>query len=156
MELSKLRPAAGSVRKTKRIARGQGSGHGGTATRGHKGAQSRSGFKNKRNFEGGQMPIQMRLPKRGFKNPNRVAFVPINLERLQEMAEKFNTDTIDLDFLHANRIIRRRDKVKILGTGELNTKISVTAHACSTSAKEAIEAKGGTVNLLQSAQEGAE
>jgi large subunit ribosomal protein L15 len=148
MELHNLKPAAGSVKKRKRIARGEGSGHGGTATRGHKGAKSRSGFKRKRNFEGGQMPLQMRLPKRGFKNPNRVAYVPINVERLQAIAEKYQLDTIDPDVLVKNGIVGKEDKIKILGRGELTAKLSVTAHACSASAKEAIEKQGGSVNLV--------
>lgn len=148
MELHNLKPAAGSVKSRKRIARGQGSGKGGTATRGHKGAKSRSGWKSKRNFEGGQMPIQMRLPKRGFKNPNRVAYVPINLERLQEIADKYKLDTIDVEALISAGIVRKNDKVKILGTGELSTKLAVSAHAISASAQKAIEASGGSVNLV--------
>lgn len=148
MELHNLKPAAGSIKSRKRIARGQGSGKGGTATRGHKGAKSRSGFKSKRGFEGGQMPIQMRLPKRGFKNPNRVEFVPINLERLQAIAIKFKLETIDLDALISAGIVRKNDKVKILGTGDLTAKLAVSAHAVSASAKEAIEALGGSVNLV--------
>lgn len=148
MELHNLKPASGSIKSRKRIARGQGSGKGGTATRGHKGAKSRSGFKSKRGFEGGQMPIQMRLPKRGFKNPNRVEFVPINLERLQAIAIKFKLETIDLDALISAGIVRKNDKVKILGTGDLTAKLAVSAHAVSASAKEAIEALGGSVNLV--------
>ena len=148
MKLNSLKPASGAVRSKKRIARGQGSGKGGTATRGHKGAKSRSGYKRKRNFEGGQMPIQMRLPKRGFKNPNRVSFVPINLERLEAIAEKYNTKTIDMELLKSNRIIRKTDLVKVLGTGELNSALNVTVNAISASAKEAIEGKGGSVNLV--------
>lgn len=148
MELHNLRPAKGSTKKRKRIARGQGSGRGGTSTRGHKGAKSRSGYKQKRNFEGGQMPLQMRLPKRGFKNINRVSYVPINLERLQAIADKFNTDTIDFETLVAQNIVSKTDKVKILGDGELTSKINVKAHAISASAKEAIEALGGSVNLV--------
>ena len=148
MELHNLKPAAGSVKSRKRIARGQGSGKGGTATRGHKGAKSRSGWKSKRNFEGGQMPIQMRLPKRGFNNPNRVAYVPINLERLQEIADKYKLDTIDVEALISAGIVRKNDKVKILGTGELSTKLAVSAHAISASAQKAIEASGGSVNLV--------
>ncbi len=148
MELHNLKPAAGSIKSRKRIARGQGSGKGGTATRGHKGAKSRSGWKSKRGFEGGQMPIQMRLPKRGFKNPNRVAYVPINLERLQEISLKYKLETIDLDALTSAGIVRKNDKVKILGTGELTAKLAVTAHAVSSTAKEAIEALGGSVNLV--------
>lgn len=148
MELHNLKPAAGSVKSRKRIARGQGSGRGGTSTRGHKGAKSRSGWKSKRNFEGGQMPIQMRLPKRGFKNPNRVAYVPINVERLQEIADKYKLDTIDLEALISTGIVRKNDKVKILGSGELSAKLAVSAHAVSASAQKAIEACGGSVNLV--------
>ncbi|MBX2876770.1 MAG: 50S ribosomal protein L15 [Saprospiraceae bacterium] len=148
MELHNLKPAAGSVKSRKRIARGQGSGKGGTSTRGHKGAKSRSGWKSKRNFEGGQMPIQMRLPKRGFKNPNRVAYVPINVERLQEIADKYKLDTVDLEALISAGIVRKNDKVKILGSGELSAKLAVSAHAISASAQKAIEACGGSVNLV--------
>ena len=107
MELHNLRPAKGATKSRKRIARGQGSGHGGTATRGHKGQKSRSGYSRKRNFEGGQMPIQMRLPKRGFKNPNRTVYKPINLDRLQEISEKYKTTSIDIDMLLANGIISK-------------------------------------------------
>ncbi|MCB0559626.1 MAG: 50S ribosomal protein L15 [Lewinellaceae bacterium] len=149
MELHSLKPAAGSVKKRKRIARGIGSGHGRTATRGHKGAKSRSGFKEKRNFEGGQMPLQMRLPKIGFKNPNRSAFTPINLARLQEISEKYNLDTIDLAALIESGIVRKNDKVKILGGGELKAKLTVQAHAFSASAKQAIEALGGTITAAE-------
>jgi len=148
MELHNLKPAAGSVKSRKRIARGQGSGKGGTATRGHKGAKSRSGWKSKRNFEGGQMPIQMRLPKRGFKNPNRVAYVPINVERLQEIADKYKLETVDVEALVSAGIVRKNDKVKILGSGELSAKLAVSAHAVSASAQKAIEACGGSVNLV--------
>jgi large subunit ribosomal protein L15 len=148
MKLHTLKPAKGAVKKRKRIARGQGSGHGGTSTRGHKGAKSRSGFKNKRNFEGGQMPMQMRVPKRGFKNRNRVAYVPINLDRLVEIVEKYRLEAIDLDSLIKLGIVGKKDKVKILGGGELTSGLSVSAHAFSASAREAIEAAGGTVNLV--------
>ncbi len=148
MELHSLKPAKGAVKQGKRIARGQGSGRGGTSTRGHKGAKSRSGYSRKRNFEGGQMPLQMRLPKRGFKNPNRVAFVPLNLARLQAIHDKYKVDTIDMDTLVANGIVKKTDKVKILGLGELKTKLNVTAHACSETAKAAIEAQGGSVNIV--------
>ncbi|MCP3930188.1 MAG: 50S ribosomal protein L15 [Bacteroidetes bacterium] len=148
MELHNLKPAAGAVKRRRRIARGQGSGKGGTSTRGHKGQKSRSGYKTKRNFEGGQMPLQMRLPKRGFKNPNRVAFVPINLHRLQEISEKYNLETIDFDALVANGIVGKGDKVKVLGRGEITTKLAVSVHAVSASAKEAIETAGGAVELI--------
>ena len=148
MELHNLRPAKGSVKSKKRIARGQGSGRGGTSTRGHKGAKSRSGYSRKRNFEGGQMPIQMRLPKRGFKNIIRVAYVPINVERLQAIAEKYNLASIDMEALVANGIVKKTDRVKILGKGELTTKMDVSVHACSASAKQSIEKLGGSVNLV--------
>ena len=148
MELHSLKPAAGSVKKGKRIARGQGSGRGGTSTRGHKGAKSRSGYKSKRNFEGGQMPLQMRLPKRGFKNPNRVESVPLNLSRLQAISEKHDLTTIDMETLVASGIVRKNDRVKILGRGELKVKLSVNVHAISDAAKTAIEGAGGSVNLV--------
>lgn len=148
MKLSNLKPAKGSVKSKKRIARGQGSGHGGTATRGHKGAKSRSGFKNKRNFEGGQMPLQMRLPKRGFKNPNRTEYVVLNLDRLQEIADKYGMTDITFDALVENNIVRKGDLVKVLGRGELSSTVSVGVHAISESAKKAIEDKGGSVNLV--------
>ena len=148
MELHSLKPAAGSVKKRKRIARGTGSGRGGTSTRGHKGAKSRSGYSRKRNFEGGQMPLQMRLPKRGFKNPNRVEFVPLNLARLQEIADKYNLNTINMETLVANGIVRKNDKVKILGRGELKASLSINVHAISESAKSAVESSGGSVNLV--------
>lgn len=148
MELHNLRPAKGAVKKGKRIARGQGSGHGGTATRGHKGQKSRSGWKSKRAFEGGQMPLQMRLPKRGFKNINRKEYVAINLQRLQAIYDKYKMDTIDIKTLMDAGIVRRNDKVKILGGGEINSKINITAHAYSEAAKTAIESKGGTINVI--------
>lgn len=148
MELHNLKPAIGSVRSRKRIARGQGSGSGGTAGKGHKGDKSRSGAKEKRNFEGGQMPIQMRLPKRGFKNVNRVEYVPINLARLQAMSDKFQVAQIDMEWLISNGVISKNDKVKILGAGELTAALAVSAHACSETARKAIEEKGGSVNLV--------
>ncbi len=148
MDLSNLTPAKGSIKKRKRIARGQGSGHGGTSTRGHKGQKSRSGYSRKRNFEGGQMPLQMRLPKRGFKNPNRVPYTGINLERLQAIADKYNLTTIDIDALIANGIVRKGDLVKILGGGEISAKLSISAHGCSETAKQKIEAQGGSINLV--------
>lgn len=148
MELHSLKPAAGSVKSRKRIARGQGSGRGGTSTRGHKGAKSRSGYKSKRAFEGGQMPLQMRLPKRGFKSPNRVEYVAMNVGQLQAISEKYSVDTIDVATLLKLGIIKKTDQVKVLGTGELTAKLTVTAHACSATAKAAIEAQGGTVTIL--------
>ena len=148
MELNNLKPAPGSTKNRKRIARGHGAGTGRTATRGHKGAKSRSGFKYKRNFEGGQTPLQMRLPKRGFNNPNRTVYAAINLDRLQEIVDKFGLKEVDPASLAANGIIRKKDKVKILGGGELSGKLKVTAHAFSASARESIEKNGGSVNLV--------
>lgn len=147
MELHTLKPAKGSTKNKTRIARGQGSGKGGTSTRGHKGQKSRSGYSRKRNFEGGQMPLQMRLPKRGFKNPNRVTYKPLNVSRLQEIADKYKVDTIDMDFLISNGIVAKTDKVKILGEGELSGALNVSVHAYSKSAKEAIEGKSGKANV---------
>ncbi len=148
MELHTLKPAKGAVRKRKRIGRGQGSTRGGTSTRGHKGQKSRSGYSRKRNHEGGQMPLQMRVPKRGFKNYNRVAYVPINLKRLQEIADKYKLTIIDIDALVTRGIVTKNDKVKILANGELKNSLTVTAHACSAAAKTAIEEKGGQINLV--------
>jgi len=148
MELHNLKPASGSTKSRKRIARGQGSGHGGTATRGHKGDKARSGFKNKRNFEGGQTPLQRRLPKRGFKNVNHLEYVPINLNRLQYLAEKYQIISIDIETLIAHGIVKKTDKVKILGRGELKAALTISAHAISATAKHTIEELGGSVNLV--------
>ena len=148
MNLSNLQPAKGSVKKVKRIGRGQGSGHGGTSTRGNKGAGQRSGTKTKRGFEGGQMPLQRRLPKHGFKNLFRKEYEVINLGRLQEFSDKHNLSTVDRDSLVKHGIIRKKDRVKILGNGELKSKLDVKVNAISESAKKAIEAAGGTVNLV--------
>lgn len=151
MKLSNLKPAKGSVSKRKRIARGPGSGHGGTSTRGHKGAKSRSGYSRKRGFEGGQMPIQMRLPKRGFKNTNRryksyhtQNYVVFNLSQLSAHAEKYNLDTIDAATLYELGIIAKNDMYKVLGDGEINKALKVSANRFSKSAKEAIQKAGGT------------
>ncbi len=148
MELHNLKPAKGSVKSSTRVGRGQGSGKGGTSTRGHKGAKSRSGWSKKRNFEGGQMPLQMRLPKRGFKNPNRVEFVTFNVSSLAEISDKYGLSEISTAALYEKRIIKKTDKVKILGNGDLSKKVSVTVDAISASAKEKIEAKGGTVTIV--------
>lgn len=148
MELHNLKPAAGATKKRKRIARGQGSGHGGTSTKGHKGDKSRSGHKDKRNFEGGQMPLQMRLPKVGFKNPNRVEYVALNLEQVQAMADKLQVTTIDMDTLRNEGFISRTERVKLLARGEVTAKVTLTVNAASAAAKEAIEKAGGTVNLV--------
>ena len=143
MNLNNLTPAKGSVKKQKRIARGQGSGHGGTSTRGHKGAKSRSGYSTKIGFEGGQMPLQRRVPKFGFKNINRVEYKAINLDIIQSLIERKNVTEITPEILRNNGIISRNDLVKILGRGELSTKINVTAHKFSDTAKAGIEAQGG-------------
>ena len=150
MDLSNLQPAAGSVKnKGKRVGRGQGSGKGGTATRGHKGAKSRSGYSKKLGFEGGQMPLQRRVPKFGFKNINRKEYQGINIDTLQQLVdEKKIKGSIDFDTMIDLRLIRKNDLVKILGRGELNAKLKVTAHKFSASAKEAIEATGGEVVTL--------
>jgi len=148
MKLNTLKPAAGSVKKPKRIGRGQGSGRGGTSTRGHKGAKSRSGYSQKMGFEGGQMPLQRRVPKFGFKNINRVAYKSINLDTLEELIEKYKTKKIDVDFLKKHGMAGKKDQIKILGRGELKTKVEITAHAFSASAKEAIEKVGGTATTL--------
>lgn len=148
MELHNLKPAKGAVHKEKRIGRGQGSGKGGTAGKGHNGAKARTGHNEKRGFEGGQTPLQRRVPKRGFKNPNRVEFTALNLDRIQEIVEKYNTTDITLEALQANGIIGKNEKVKVLGRGELSSTVNVTAHAVSATAKQAIEEKGGSVNLV--------
>ena len=148
MNLSNLRPAVGSIKTKKRIGRGQGSGRGGTSTRGHKGAQSRSGYSKKIGFEGGQMPLQRRVPKFGFKSLNRIEYVGVNLDVLQELADKFNLTSIDLDTLKQHGLMSKKDLVKILGRGELKAKLDITAHAYSATAKESIEAAGGTIVKL--------
>ena len=145
MDLSNLKPAKGSVKTRKRVGRGQGSGRGGTSTRGHKGAQSRSGYSRKQGFEGGQMPLQRRLPKFGFKPLNRVEYNGINLDVLQALSEKHNTSDMNLDFFREHGLASKNDRIKILGRGELKSKINVTAHAFSASAKTAIENAGGTI-----------
>ncbi|GAF02626.1 50S ribosomal protein L15 [Saccharicrinis fermentans] len=148
MDLSNLKPAEGSTKTRKRIGRGQGSGHGGTSTRGHKGAKSRSGYSRKIGFEGGQMPLQRRVPKFGFKNINRVDYKAINIDLLQQLAEKNNLSVIDVDVLREAGFISKNDRVKILGNGNITAKIEVKAHAFSKSAVSAIEAAQGTVVKL--------
>jgi large subunit ribosomal protein L15 len=149
MELHNLTPAPGSIKKGKRIARGQGSGHGGTSTKGHKGQQSRSGYSKKRHHEGGQMPLQMRIPKVGFNSPNRTEYIGINLDQLQSFATKHNVDTVTLDLLRKTNFIKKRDLVKILGRGELSAPVTVEVHAVTAAARAAIEAKGGTITIVQ-------
>ena len=148
MDLSNLRPAKGSVKKGKRLGRGQGSGKGGTSTRGHKGAKSRSGYSKKIGFEGGQMPLQRRLPKYGFKNINRKEYKGINLSTLQTLAESNNLEKIDFEMLVLAGLVSKNHQVKILGKGTLERKLEVHAHAFSKSAVEAIEAKKGTAVIL--------
>jgi large subunit ribosomal protein L15 len=148
MELHNLKPAEGSTHREKRIGRGQGSGHGGTSTRGHKGAKSRSGYSKKVGFEGGQMPIQRRLPKYGFKNINRVEYKAVNISTLQTLADKLGINVINPQVLKENGIISSKDLIKILGNGELTSKLEVTANKFSKSAVEIIEAKGGKVVTL--------
>ncbi len=148
MDLSNLKPAKGSIKSDKRIGRGQGSGRGGTSTRGHKGAKSRSGYSRKFGFEGGQMPLQRRVPKFGFKNINRVEYKAINIEVLQVLAEKSGVTVINPEFLISVRAARKNDRIKILGNGSLTSKLEVKAHAFSKSAVEAIEASQGTVVKL--------
>ncbi|MEN9948799.1 MAG: hypothetical protein RL106_1622 [Bacteroidota bacterium] len=148
MKLNTLKPAEGSIKNRKRIGRGEGSGHGGTSTRGHKGAGSRSGNKRKIGFEGGQMPLQRRLPKYGFRNFNRVEYKGINLDTLSMLAEKFNLTEITHEILVQNGICSKNDLVKILGRGELKGKMNVSAHGFSEAAKAAIENGGGVVTVL--------
>lgn len=149
MNLSNLKPAKGSVKSKKRIARGQGSGHGGTATRGHKGQKSRSGYSKKVGFEGGQMPLQRRVPKFGFKNINRVDYKGINLDTIQALVDaKKIKDEVTFEILLANGLVRKNELVKILGRGALTAKLNVTAHKFTATAQAAIEASGGTAKNL--------
>ncbi len=148
MNLNNLKPASGSVKKEKRIARGQGSGHGGTSTRGHNGAKSRSGYKSKIGFEGVQMPLQRRVPKFGFKNINRVEYKVINLDVIQNLVDKKNITEFTLDVYSDNGLASGNDLVKVLGRGELNAAVKVTAHKFSASAKTNIESKGGSITEL--------
>ncbi|HTX88492.1 MAG TPA: 50S ribosomal protein L15 [Bacteroidales bacterium] len=148
MDLSNLKPAKGSTKKVKRIGRGQGSGKGGTSTRGHKGAQSRSGYSKKVGFEGGQMPLARRVPKFGFKNFNRVEYKGINLDVIQALSEKLDTTVITREVLVKSGYVSKNDRIKILGRGELKAKLEITAHAYSASAKKAIESLGGVANTL--------
>ncbi len=148
MDLSNLKPAKGSTKKVKRIGRGQGSGHGGTSTRGHKGAKSRSGYSKKLGYEGGQMSLVRRVPKFGFKNFNRVEYKGINLDVLQQLAEKNQITVITRESLIQSGYVSKNDRIKILGRGELKVKLEITVHAFSASAKKAIEELGGVANTL--------
>ncbi|MCX6319980.1 MAG: 50S ribosomal protein L15 [Bacteroidetes bacterium] len=149
MKLHQLKPAKGATHKDKRIGRGDGSGHGGTSTKGTKGGQSRAGYKSKMAHEGGQMPIQRRIPKRGFKNPHRIEYKVLNLGQIAQLAEKYNITEFSLENLYINGLIAQTDRVKILGNGELNGKYSFKVNAISEKAKAAIEAAGGTVEIVK-------
>ncbi len=148
MNLSTLKPAEGSTKNRKRIGRGTGSGRGGTSTRGHKGAQSRSGYSSKPGFEGGQMPLQRRLPKVGFKNINRKEFHGINLDTISKLAEEKGLEMIDKAILISNGLASKNDRIKILGRGEITKKIQIKANAFSETAKSAIEAQGGVAEII--------
>ncbi len=148
MKLHTLKPADGATKNNKRLGRGQGSG-GSTAGRGHKGAQSRSGYKKKFGFEGGQMPLQRRIPKFGFKNNNKVYFKAINLDALEELAQKTKAPALSLQLMVENGIVGKKDRVKVLGRGELKSKVSVEAHAFSETATKAIETAGGSATTVK-------
>ncbi len=149
MDLTNLKPAKGSVKREKRIGRGEGSSRGGTSTRGHKGAKSRSGYSRKRGFEGGQMPLQRRVPKFGFKNINSKEFKAINIETLQALAESLGITKIDSQVLIDAGLASRKMLIKILGKGKISNKLEVKAHAFSKSAKQAIEAAGGEISIIE-------
>jgi large subunit ribosomal protein L15 len=148
MNLSNLKPAEGATKTSKRVGRGQGSGRGGTSARGHKGAKSRSGYSSKVGFEGGQMPLQRRVPKFGFKNINRVEYRGINLDTIQELSERKSLTVIDFNTLIENGLAGKNDLIKILGRGELKTKINITVHAFTETAKNAIVNAGGNATIL--------
>ena len=149
MKLHNLKPAEGSVHKQKRLGRGEASGKGGTSTQGNKGGQSRAGYQRKNAFEGGQMPIQRRIPKRGFKNINRVEYTVFNLSQIDQLNEKYGFAEFSIDHLYVNGLINRTDKVKILGNGELKSKLLFKINAVSEKAKQAIEAAGGSIEILK-------
>jgi len=150
MDLSNLKPAEGSIKKGKRIGRGQGSGRGGTSTRGHKGQKSRSGYSRKKGFEGGQMPLQRRVPKFGFKNPNRKEFQPLNLGDIQKLYDaKKIKDSLDIDLMIKLGLLKKNESVKILSKGDYNIKLNITAHQFSNTAKSIIEKNGGEVLTIE-------
>ena len=149
MKLHTLKPAEGSTHKQKRLGRGEASGKGGTSTQGNKGGQSRAGYQRKNAFEGGQMPLQRRIPKRGFKNNNRIEYKVLNLGQLDMLTEKYGFTEVTVDNLYVNGLIGKTDKIKILGNGELKAKLSFKINAISSKAKEAIEAVGGTVEIVK-------
>ncbi|BDD00060.1 50S ribosomal protein L15 [Persicobacter psychrovividus] len=148
MKLHTLQPADGSTKKGKRIGRGQGSTRGGTSTRGHKGAKSRSGYSQKVGFEGGQMPLQRRVPKFGFTNPNRVIYKPVNLDAIQALADKLGVTAITIEMMRENGIVGKADLVKVLANGAVTSKLEVSANKFSASAVEAIEKAGGTATVI--------
>ncbi|HEX8314233.1 MAG TPA: 50S ribosomal protein L15 [Flavisolibacter sp.] len=149
MKLHNLRPAKGAVHKEKRIGRGEASGKGGTSTKGNKGQQGRAGYKRKMAHEGGQMPIQRRIPKRGFKNPNRIEYKVFNLGQIEQLADKYSIQEFSLENLYMNGLISQTDRVKVLGNGELKAKLSFKVNAMSDKAKQAIEAAGGSVEIVK-------
>jgi large subunit ribosomal protein L15 len=149
MKLHNLKPAAGSVHKEKRLGRGEASGKGGTSTKGNKGQQARTGYQRKNAHEGGQMPLQRRVPKRGFKNNNRVEYVVFNLGQIDQLQEKYSFTEFSLENLYINGLISRTDKVKILGTGEMKATLNFKVNAISEKAKTAIEASGGKVEIIK-------
>jgi large subunit ribosomal protein L15 len=149
MKLHELRPAKGATHKEKRIGRGDGSGHGGTSTKGTKGGQSRAGYKRKMAHEGGQMPIQRRIPKRGFNNVHRVEYRVFNIGQAEQLAEKYGIKEFSLENLYINGLVQQNDRVKILGNGELKSKMSFKVNAVSGKAKSAIEAAGGSVEIVK-------
>jgi len=149
MNLHSLRPAKGSVHKGIRIGRGEASGKGGTSTKGNKGGQSRAGYKSKMGFEGGQMPIQRRTPKRGFKNINRIEYKVINLGQVDHYAEKYSITEFNLESLYINGLVNQNDRIKLLGNGEIKGKFTFKINAISAKAKTAIEAAGGTVEIVK-------
>lgn len=153
MKLHTLKPAEGSTKPKKRVGRGQGSGHGGTSTRGHKGAKSRSGYKSKIGFEGGQMPLQRRVPKFGFKNINRVEYKGINLDTIQILIDKSQPKSITTQLLVENGLANKKDLIKILGRGELKSKINISAHGFSSKAKSIIEDLGGKIEIIEKKKE---
>lgn len=148
MKLHQLRPAKGAVKSSKRVGRGQGSGKGGTSTKGHKGAQSRSGYSQKRGFEGGQMPLQRRLPKKGFKNFNTIEYVPFNFARINDLVAKYGLTEFSFEALRNLKLVGQFDRIKVLANGELATNLNFTVHAISAKAKETIESKGGSVTII--------
>jgi large subunit ribosomal protein L15 len=149
MQLHNLRPAKGAVHKEKRLGRGEASGKGGTSTKGNKGGQSRAGYKRKRAHEGGQMPIQRRVPKRGFKNPNRIEYKVFNLGQIDQLVEKYGITDFTLENLYTNGLINQTDRIKILGNGELKAKLTFKVNAISEKAKQSIESAGGSVELVK-------